>query len=70
MLSPIFFCKYCNDEFDRIEGNDNPEFCSWDCQEKYEEEMDKVYQDDDWETAQQWEDYVAIYNEGFGRKVL
>jgi hypothetical protein len=70
MLSPIFFCKYCNDEFDLIEGNSDREFCSTDCEDKYEEEMDKVYQDDDWETAQQWEDYCAIYNEGFGRKVL
>ena len=36
MLSPIFFCKYCNDEFDLIEGNSDREFCSTDCEEKYE----------------------------------
>jgi len=70
MLSPIYFCQYCNEEFTLIEGNSSSEFCSTDCEEKYEEEMDKVYQDDDWETAQQWEDYCQIYNEGFGRKVL
>lgn len=64
MLSPIYFCQYCNDEFTPIESNGNAEFCSTDCEEKYEEEMDKVYQDDD------WEDYCRFYNEGFGRKVL
>jgi hypothetical protein len=56
MLSPIYFCQHCGDEFDPIEGTD-PTFCSDDCE---------------WaaHAVAEWQEFVNIYNEGFGRKVL
>ena len=57
MLSPIYFCQYCGDEFDPIEGTD-PTFCSTECEE------DQARKDEEWEEEK------AIYNDGFGRKVL
>jgi predicted nucleic acid-binding Zn ribbon protein len=57
MLSPIYFCQFCGDEFDPIEGTD-PNFCSNDCEEDASRE------------DEEWEEEKAIYNEGFGRKVL
>jgi hypothetical protein len=57
MFSPIYFCQYCGDEFDPIEGCDTT-FCSTDCEE------DMARRDEEWEEEK------VIYNEGFGRKVL
>lgn len=44
MLSPIFCCAQCGDEYDPIEGEypstDEPSFCSGDCEDEYNRQLD------------------------------
>lgn len=42
-------CVNCGDEFAPIEGNDEADFCSLDCEDEYSEKMDaaaEVFEED------------------------
>lgn len=35
-------CLNCREEFAPLEGNETREFCSWECEEVYQEHVDEM----------------------------